>query len=75
MVILRPMTQDGCLSARCTVICGNSSLGVDPERAAGRGQPKRADRAGRFAVQALKNRRVLAVDRQNADAMLCAPRS
>ena len=28
MVILRPMTQEGCFKARCTSMAANSSLGV-----------------------------------------------
>ena len=40
------------------------------ERAAGRRQPKAADGADRFAVQALEDRRVFAVHGQHVDAVL-----
>ena len=70
MVILRPMTHDGCFSARSTVISANSSLGVCAKRSAGSGKPKVAHGDWRFAVETLKNGRVFAVDRQNAHAML-----
>ena len=70
IVILRPMTHEGCFSACSTVIPETqilaSSRNGPPEAVS---QSLRTE-LGWLAVQALENRRVLAIHRQHAHAVL-----
>src|SRR5881296_2811735 len=62
IVIFRPITQEGCLSARSTVIFGNSSFGV-----LRKGPPDGRDW---FAFEALENSGVFAVHREDFHIVL-----
>ena len=73
--ILRPITQLGCAHASSGVTCGSSASGRVRKGPPGCGEqdPPHARRAGRArsARQALEDRVVLAVDRQQRRAAVC----
>ena len=69
IVILRPILHVGCFSASSAETADEFGRGPAAERSARRGQHQAADFAARAAVQALMNRVVLAVDRQDRDAL------
>ena len=66
MVTFGPMFQVGCASASAGVIDANVSSGAAQERPAAGGEHEPRDRGGVLAAQALPERRVLAVDRDDA---------
>ena len=68
IVILRPIRQVGCFSASSAVTSASSAGRAPAKRSAGRGQDETPDLRRRAAVQALVDRVVLAVDRQDRDA-------
>ena len=67
-MIFRPIDQVGWASASSGVTRASSVARAAAERAAGRGQHERRDGVGSTSLEALEERRVLAVDRQQQAA-------